>query len=157
MMDKKDLEVLIDGELSKNGFKKKKSRWYSQSELGIVVFDLQKSQWGNQYYINLCSAPLEIETEGLPTPTETQCPFSARLESAYPELETKLKKILNLEDISIEDKDRSVSIRGLINDYALPFLRKIDGLKNFKRSIEDGSIPEYLITAAIKRALLKLN
>lgn len=152
-MDKKELEAILDRELRASGFKKKGSTWYSANSLGVLLFNLQKSQWGNQYYINLASAPIEIPIEGLPRPKHHNCPVDTRLTGPYPHLEQKLKNVLDLEDTSINDMDRAASLRELVNDYAVPFLRKVDGLTNIKRSIDDGTHPQAYVTRKVRDAL----
>lgn len=51
-MDKKDLMKLFDNVLKPYGFKKKGNYWRLEGDELIKIVNLQKSQWGNQYYIN---------------------------------------------------------------------------------------------------------
>ena len=51
-MDKKDLMKLFDNVLKPRGFKKKGNYWRLDGDELIKIINLQKSQWGNQYYIN---------------------------------------------------------------------------------------------------------
>jgi hypothetical protein len=152
-VDKNELVTILNNELRAAGFEKKASTWYSANSLGVLLFNLQRSQWGNQYYINLASAPIEILTEELPKPKHHNCPVGMRLEDPYPHLEKKLKSALDLEDVSINDTDRSASLRELVNDYAVPFLRRMDGLANIKQSIADGTYPKPFLTRMLQDAL----
>lgn len=153
IVDKSELAATLDKELRAAGFKKTGSTWYSSNILGVLLFNLQRSQWGNQYYINLASAPVEIPIEGLPKPKHYKCPVNTRLSALYSHLEQKLKNVFDLEDVSINDTDRTASIREIVNDYAVPFLRKMDGLSNIRRSIDDGMYPQGLITGKLRDAL----
>ncbi len=51
-MDKKDLVNIFDNILKPNGFKRKGNYWRLDGDELIKIVNLQKSQWGNQYYIN---------------------------------------------------------------------------------------------------------
>jgi hypothetical protein len=86
-------------------------------------------------------------------PKHYKCPVNTRLSAPYSHLEQKLKNVFDLEDVSINDTDRTASIREIVNDYAVPFLRKMDGLSNIKRSIDDGTYPQGLITRKLRDTL----
>jgi len=51
-VNKKDLIKTFDSILKPNGFKKKGNYWRLDGDELIKIINLQKSQWGNQYYIN---------------------------------------------------------------------------------------------------------
>jgi hypothetical protein len=48
----KDLLKIFDNILKPNGFKRKGNYWRLDGDELIKIVNLQKSQWGNQYYIN---------------------------------------------------------------------------------------------------------
>lgn len=151
-MDKLELKAIINDELVIAGFKRKQTNWYLKTDLGVLLFNLQQSDYGKQFYINLASAPIEIDTEGFPTPKEYKCPLRLRLGMAFPQLSDELKLLLDLENHSISDTDRAQAIRRIVKDYSIPFLLKINGLVNIKRSLEDGT----LNSASIRKVLGEL-
>jgi hypothetical protein len=51
-MNKKELAKIIDDVLKPHGFKKKGNYWRLECDELIKIVNLQKSQWGDQYYIN---------------------------------------------------------------------------------------------------------
>jgi hypothetical protein len=64
-MDKKDLLKIFDGILKSNGFKRKGNYWRLEADELIKIVNLQKSQWGNQYYINYGFDIKELQYDGL--------------------------------------------------------------------------------------------
>lgn len=51
-MEKKDLVNIFDSILKPYGFIRKGNYWKQSGDELIKIINLQKSQWGNQYYIN---------------------------------------------------------------------------------------------------------
>lgn len=51
-MEKKDLVKLFDNFLKPHGFNRRGNYWRLDDGELIKIINLQKSQWGNQYYIN---------------------------------------------------------------------------------------------------------
>ncbi|EJM98701.1 DUF4304 domain-containing protein [Phyllobacterium sp. YR531] len=144
-----ELVAIIDDELSNCGFKKRQTTWYFKTARGVLVLDLQKSAYGHQFYINLASAPIEVETIGYPTPKEYKCPLRLRLDSAYPQLSDELKLVLDLENLSIGDEGRTAVIRRVVSEYSVPFLMKLDGMQKIKRSLHDGSLDRAFVALAL--------
>lgn len=53
MNTEKELIITINTVLGNNGFVRKKNRWYFHGKDLLVSLFLQKSQWANDYYINI--------------------------------------------------------------------------------------------------------
>ncbi len=80
---------------SSAGFIKNSGAWYRRQGDAISVVDLQKSQYGNQYYINVGLWLLEIADERFPK--EWVCHLRTRLEALLPpHEEPRLEKLLDL-------------------------------------------------------------
>ncbi|MFC3323749.1 DUF4304 domain-containing protein [Mesorhizobium cantuariense] len=56
-MDKKELLSLFNQRLSEHDFIKKSTSWCRYLKESTQVVDLQKSNYGNSYYINICCVP----------------------------------------------------------------------------------------------------
>ena len=108
-MDKKDLINVFDNILKPKGFKRSGNYWrYYNDELEKIV-NLQKSQWGNQYYINYGFNIADIQREGL----------SMHIFRRISSIDDNNKNIL---DFAIEIQgNRSQMVEKLLNDILIVF------------------------------------
>jgi hypothetical protein len=79
----------FEGPLGEAGFRKKSGSWYLDAPETILVANLQKSNWGPQYYVNLAVWFKALGTEE--APKEQFCHLRKRLESI-----TDIREALNL-------------------------------------------------------------
>lgn len=136
-MEKKDIEKAINENLSLRGFRKKSSTWYLGGGNALHVINLQKSSYGNQYYLNISFVPKGMEIDGLPTPKEYKCPIRIRFSSLLPDCQDEIERAFNFEDKSLEDVDRLQTIANLFAQILYPFLDKVEK-KGLKFLIENG-------------------
>ncbi len=151
MMNKKNLESVISDSLQLGDFRKKGMTWYRQRKESLQVLNLQKSSYGDQYYLNLCFVPTGMEVEGLPTPKEHKCPIRIRLTSIFDkDFKSEVESLLDLERESASDVIREIGIRDLCKSQVIPFLDEIEkvGLKN---AIVQGRFANGAVTLAAKR------
>ena len=67
----------------RNGFRRKSNAWYLPQAETIAVLDLQKSQYGPQYYANVALWLLPLGDAA--TPKEGTCQIRTRLTSLFPD------------------------------------------------------------------------
>ena len=127
-------KVLIDAirhPLKQAGFKKPRpTTWYRNNPDTISVLNLQCSQWGPQYYINISiwlKALGEVEN-----PLEYQCHVRQRWGGIIPESESPPEALLDLENTSISDEERASKISSLIEKYVIPFFDRTTTLKSLR-------------------------
>lgn len=53
MMNKEELIVYLSPLLKSVGFKKTRTTWHRNSSEGVCVFNIQSSQYGSEYYLNV--------------------------------------------------------------------------------------------------------
>ena len=106
------------------GFKGRASTWYRDVEGGLQVFDLQRSIYGPQYYVNLCCVPAGMEVDGMPRPKEYKCPIRARLGKVCPELGKDVDMLLDLGN-AIEEESREARLTAMIKNNVIPFFERI--------------------------------
>lgn len=83
MIDKKTFKKAIGVPLEKAGLQKRGQSWYLDGKDAIVVINLQKSDWGELYYINI---GIWLKALGEASyPKENQCHLGFRAESLFPE------------------------------------------------------------------------
>ena len=113
------------------GFKKKRpTTWYRDGAETICVVNLQKSPYGNEFYVNI---GLWLKALGdNDKPVEYHCHIRTRWEELIPEDEFKIKRLLDLEDMSMFDEDRVKEIPRLLQSYIFPFFAKVDTLKKIR-------------------------
>jgi len=132
-----------------HGFTRKATSWYRKQPDSIAVLDLQKSQYGHQYYVNvaLWLLPLGSAT----TPKENQCQIRSRLGSLYPEDEREIAQLLDLES-NINDDDRMARL-GIYLERVIPLYdagATVGGL-----ATDDGRrlLNQALVTGAAQRLI----
>lgn len=153
IMDKKSLESIFGDQLRAQGFKRKASSWYRQTEGGLQMVNLQKSSWGMQFYVNLCCVPNGMEVEGMPTPKEYKCPIRVRLTSAFPEQRKEIERVFDLELSGINDSERAEQIATFTRDLLLMFMDYMRDALSLRKAIEQGKFKKAWINLAAQRYL----
>ena len=152
-MNKKTLESSLGTYLVDNGFRKKASSWYRQAEEVLQVVNLQKSNYGLQFYLNLCCVPAGMDVEGMPTPKQHKCPIRIRLTAAFPEQRDEIEEILDLERTSITDSMREQQIAQLTREKILPFLDHMKNTISLRQAIEQGMFNRGAVNLAAQKHL----
>src|SRR5262245_58564158 len=93
--------------LKTEGFVKRSGTWYLNREQTLLVANLQKSQYGDKYYINLAVWMKKLGEQRFPK--EHLCHIRLRLTSI---VDGALEKALDGEDRSSSEMDRQVVIDG---------------------------------------------
>ena len=152
-MDKKALESVLNRELATKGFKKKASSWYRQGAESLQVVDLQKSNYGLQFYLNLCCVPAGMIVEGMPAPKEHKCPIRIRLTAAFPEHLNEIEEVFDLGRTTSDESLRAERLARLTNDLVLPFLNYMKDATSLKVAIEQGVFNRGAVNLAAKKHL----
>ncbi|WP_291100855.1 MULTISPECIES: DUF4304 domain-containing protein [unclassified Flavobacterium] len=127
-MEKKDLVKLIDEKFSTLGFKRKANNWiFNNAELSKVI-NLQKSNFGNFFYINYGFIILKLE---LTTTTH----FEKRLGSVN---KMEQKRITDLLDLSndLDDNERLLELNKLLSDQIVSDFQKINTEDDLLRELK---------------------
>ena len=137
--------------LKTHGFKKKSNSWYLDNEECVSVVNLQKSQYGDQFYINLGIAFKTLGTVDFPA--AYKCHVQFRLEEAIPDSEQdKYKVAMNMENHSNFPDDRKAIVSTLMEIYGLPMLRESSSAKGVEAAYKGGR----LVGAAVLRQVKDL-
>jgi len=152
-MDKKSLETAFNKELVPHGFKKKASSWYRQVNGMLQVVDLQKSNYGLQFFLNLCCVPKGMNVDGMPTPKEHKCPIRIRLTAAYSEQRVQIEEALDLERTALDDPIRQEALTRITNELVLPFCNNMNSLDMLRRAVELGLFKRGAVNGAAQSHL----
>lgn len=148
-MDSKELKTLVNNFAEEGGFKKTYGGWIKTSREVISVIELQKSNFGNSYYLNL-----KFFIQGI---FETTYSINKKLVKVdcgdvFLRPPKEYEELLNL-DSKIATEERRRGIHGLFVDFILPMAREASTRKGIKLLSETGMID---LLPAVKKELDKL-
>lgn len=152
-MTKEDLKSSVNYILGKFGYKRKGWNWYAPDGDNLIAINLQKSNYGLQYYINLCCWPEGMTIDGSPTPEERKFPIRVRAEGLFPSLSDDIKRYFDLENDLYADEERRNLIVELLSEHVCPFLKKIEDVPGLKSMIAAGRFKDALINRAAQERL----
>jgi hypothetical protein len=115
------LQAALAPSLKAAGFKKAGATWSRPSPLTIAVVNLQGSQWGPQFYVNL--GVYFRELGGKLKPCEAECHIRTRLDAHVPD-RARLRQLLDFEhDVDIQT--RGMELASLVQEYGLPWISHV--------------------------------
>jgi hypothetical protein len=135
----------FEGTLKGQGFTKKSGSWYLDKSQAILVAQLQKSQYGDKYYINLGIFLKALGDKQFPK--EPQCHVRLRLCSVVGEL---LEKALDAECNSISDLERKTTIETAVRDSAIPLLLTGSSTEGLRELMNEGKFTKAFIHKDVK-------
>jgi hypothetical protein len=140
------IKLGVDTAMRRFGFSQKSMTWFRDLEEVVLVAELQKSNYGNQYYVNL-----GVLVKGLPRsgkkmpPKEHECHIRSRLESPSPEMNTKIKQALDLDDQSIDEEERRHRVEKAVSEIAIPFLLQCGSCEKIRAAHLRGALDNTLM------------
>ena len=146
---------ILSHELSALGFLKKANLWYKRKHDVIQVIGLQKSNWGNQYYVNVAVWVDKIERKEFPKCQE--CHIQCRLDS-LPDNPDCLLQALDEEDSwKMDTATRRDILKLALCNAEFIFFRELDSFENVKRYIISGRASKFAVTQSLKRCIQSLE
>jgi Domain of unknown function (DUF4304) len=137
--------------LREAGFRVQSNTWHKSCQDTLLVVNLQKSQWGPQYYINLAVWVRQLG-EAL-KPKEYQCHIRERATSLPSEEAKRLERALDLADESLSPEERAACIAGFIKETALPFLDSLSTLEGIRSAFESQKLKGCFVHRQLKELL----
>lgn len=131
--NKRFQQALADA-LKSRGFKKDGATWRSIHQHALGVINLQGSQWGPSFYVNLGVYFPAIGSNS--SPSEAHCHIRTRLTELVPN-RSMLIELLDFEKPVPEDA-RNAELESAVVDYALPWLERVstlDGAREYCNSL----------------------
>ncbi len=135
------LKQTVTAELRPVGFARKGSAWYLQNEKIIAVVNLQKSEFGTLYFLNIGFWLREIED--IHNPKVERCHVQARAEGIWKCGRPSIADLLDLENSFTDDASRLVLLRQFVREQFVPFVRSGSTVSGLKSLLTDGR--EFLI------------
>jgi hypothetical protein len=150
-MNTNGLEEVFDSVLAPGGFRRRKDTWYRTNEDTITLVNLQKSQWGGQYYVNL---GVYLRDLGKATsPSEHQSHIRVRLTSIAGTDARAIEEALDLERPGISAEQRRSVLAKALTSVALPFLTERSVLPRLRALYAGGQLGPVIVTK-VSRELL---
>ncbi len=130
------LESTLAASLKAQSFSKKRLCWRRKTDDTIIVVDLQRSQWGEQYYLNVAVAPKLLDPPE--SPKEHQCDVRVRIDEVRGDAEV-FQTCFDLENDQLTDEDRRRIVGIVFADSVEPLIQlfaTLDGVAKYVRSPE---------------------
>lgn len=120
MSEANAIQAALAGFALSAGAVKRSGAWYRRGDDVVTVLELQKSQYGPKYYLNIGLWLLSLGD--VPYPKPVQCHAQTRLEVQVPQvLRPELEKLMDLE-APIDDEDRRSQLQMLFSEHLSPIL-----------------------------------
>jgi hypothetical protein len=150
-MNTRELANTLDQILAPAGFRRRNDTWYKTNEDTITLVDLQKSQWGGQYYVNL---GVYLRVLGRTTsPPEHLAHIRARLGSIAGDDASAIEEALDLERSSISAEQRASTIAKFLRTLALPYLAERSALPRLRRLHAEGRLGPAMVLKSARDVL----
>jgi hypothetical protein len=147
MIDKNIFKKCIATVLKTSGFSKKgRQSWYLHGKDSVIVFNLQKSNWDEMYYMNI-GIWLKVLGEAA-FPLHNHCHLQYRVESLFPKQRETIITSCSLEESSIEHLE-SLSI--FIENQLIPFLQECTNENKLKELFSQGALDNGLVMLAARQ------
>ena len=133
------------------GFIKKGDSWYFNEAETILVANLQKSNFGKQYYVNLAVYVKQFGEERFPK--EHKCHIRIRLDAVVTD---GTENIFNAEDTSVFEEERQNAVAQLMQSKAIPFLRRLATVEGIRQMVRQGELRKAMVHRLVKERLVKM-
>lgn len=143
-MNSKEFKNLFDEIAKPNGFEKAFSGWFKESPECIIVLDLQKSNFGNYYELNI-----KIFVQGMFGNNYSIGKDLVKKQTGdiFIRQPNNYKDVLDF-DKSMDNLKRKERLESLFNEFIVPFANKAILRSGLKELAEQGKI--YLLPAVKK-------
>ncbi len=136
---------VFEQNLRQAGFIKKGDSWYFSGAETILVANLQKSNYGNQYYVNLAVYVKQFGEERFPK--EHKCHIRMRLDAVVTD---GTERTFNAEDLSVSEEERQNAVAQVMQSKAIPFLQRLATLEGIRRMVQQGELRKAMVHKLIK-------
>ena len=137
----------IRSDLKAEGFRKHGATWRKTFPQTILVLNIQKSQWGPQFYINLGVYLSALGPNA--KPPEHRCHLRTRLSPLVAE-GSPLVECLDF-STRASDEERSRVVRDAVVNYGLPWLHARSTEDGVREQLVANAGPKSFVAASAKR------
>jgi hypothetical protein len=149
-MNKSVLESAIDRQLAARGWRRRGSSWYAETTESISAINLQKSQWGGQFYLNIGLYYRALGDERFPE--EHKLHLRGRLSSITEASRLDLDTVLDLEQ-PLPDEERTRSLEAAVLEVAVPYLEARSHLSEVARLSKAESLGPLVVSRGLRELI----
>jgi len=131
------------------GFSRKGNSWFRRGEEIVQVVNLQKSRWGNQYYLNYALWLLALGETSLPR--EEMCHVRKRVDDLVAN-EKQFNELLDLEN-DIPAEERAALLSKMLTSDLVPFIDKSSSIAGLRELFVKGMLEGGFVYVDAKRLL----
>lgn len=139
--------------LKEADFHKKSGTWYLEKEEVVLVANLQKSQWGLQYYLNLGIWLKRLGEKKFPK--EHECHIRLRAESLPAIEDDFINQALDLENTTLKPEERYERISAFMRIAVSPFFARCGSVSGINEDFQQGHLSNAMIRMDAKELLSK--
>ena len=153
-MDKKSVQAPVARWAKQAGFQKHSDTWYRRCPDLVQVLNLQKSQYGNQYYLNVGIYVPSIGAASSQWPKEHQCHVRMRAKTLVSEESkdvARFESAMDLEDGSVSNDMREQEIGRFLDEHVASFLDSAKSLEDLRSLIGSGRLSNALVHKKLKQ------
>jgi hypothetical protein len=145
-MEKKDLVNILSTMLIPIGFKRKGNYWVINRDEITKMVNLQKSQYGNFFYVNYGYILKAIPLDGFMMHVFTGVAFSTKEENL------RLHELLDL-DSNISDEERTQTLIEILQNKLVAKIQPINTEEDLSKELKKHPQLQLSLTLAVKRHL----
>ncbi len=150
MSDRNVVQRVFDDFGHRVDAEKKSGSWYLRGPEVTAVLNLQKSQHGPRYYINLGLWFPELDGERYPKPERSHVVL--RLNDALPRWDRRIDELLDLER-ELGEAERGAELRSLFENELQPLLARAATLAGVRQLVAEGPLAHAGIRAPAQMLL----
>lgn len=140
----RQIETSISPVLRRSGYRKKGKTWSRVTDDSILELNLQKSQWGDQFFMNLWITLKNVRED-----------FSNQITGRADDIiqgDNVLDKLLDFEDVSDEARSKKIDeLNKLLSNQILPFLDSFSTLEGAKTRVKE--LKGFLVSPKLRKYL----
>lgn len=155
MSDQNVIQATFDEFAKSAGCSKKSGSWYARSPETIVVLNLQKSQYGPQYYVNVA---IWLRALGdVEAPKQNKCHIRTRLTRLVPpDDEKRLAALLDL-DNGVDDSSRRDELLAVLQGHLLTVLKASSTIGGLRSGEGRQLVLKSLVTGPAQQLLASVS
>jgi len=150
-MNSKEYKNIFNTVARKNGFEKAFGGWFKESQECLLVLDLQKSNFGDYYEMNV-----KIFVQGVfgSHYVKSKNLVKKDIGDIFTRQPNEMKNVLIFDDVQMTDVERIVNTEKLFDEFIVPFAQKAMSITGIKELAAQGIIT---ILPAVEQEIQRLS
>ena len=126
--------------------------WYARNQEITTVLNLQKSEYGPKYYLNV--ALCLNQANDAKYPKEWECHIRARVNQLLPDLRQELQELLDL-STTVDEASRAGRLEDILQRRLRPIIESASSLQGLRQLFAEGTLKDVAIKPQATKLLRK--